>query len=171
MPSFTTHRQVRFSPEQMFALVADVEKYPEFLPLCEGLRVRERSVDGQGREVLVADMTCGYKAIRESFTSRVTLDRERSHIVVAYIDGPFRYLENNWVFAGHAKGCEVKFDISYEFKSRMLGLLVGGLFDTAFRKFADAFEARAAHIYRADAAASSEPGPVLASDEVRPLTS
>lgn len=171
MPSFSTRRQVRFSPEQMFALVADVEKYPEFLPLCEGLRVRERRVDEQGRAVLVADMTCGYKAIRESFTSRVTLDPDRSHIVVAYIDGPFRYLENNWRFEPHATGCEVRFDISYAFKSRMLGLLVGGLFDTAFRKFAEAFEARAARIYVGDGSTSSEPGPVLASDEARPLTS
>ena len=171
MHSFSTRRQVRFSPQQMFALVADVEKYPEFLPLCEDLRVRERSVDGQGRSVLVADMTCGYKAIRESFTSRVTLDQARSHILVAYIDGPFRYLENNWRFEPHAQGCAVKFDISYEFKSRMLGLLVGGLFDTAFRKFAEAFEARAAHVYGRNDSTSSEPGPVLASDEARPLTS
>lgn len=167
MPSFATQRQVRFTPQQMFALVGDVERYPEFLPLCEGLRVRERRVDEQGRSVLVADMTCGYKAIRENFTSRVTLDDERSHILVAYIDGPFRYLENNWRFEPHANGCVVKFDISYEFKSRMLGLLVGGLFDTAFRKFAAAFEARAADIYGREDGISSTPDPVLAPDAAR----
>ena len=149
MHSFSTRRQVRFSPQQMFDLVADVEKYPEFVPLCEDLRVRERQTDAQGRTVLVADMVCGYKAIRESFTSRVTLDQDASRIIVAYIDGPFRYLENNWIFKPHAIGCEVDFAISYAFKSRMLGMLVGSLFDKAFRKFAAAFEARARVVYRA----------------------
>lgn len=158
MQSFTTRRQVRFTPQQMFDLVADVEKYPEFLPLCEGLRVRQRTTDAQGRPVLVADMTCGYKAIRESFTSRVTLDRDAAHIIVAYIDGPFRYLENNWLFKPHPAGCEIDFAITYAFKSRMLGLLVGGLFDKAFRKFAAAFEARARTVYRAPA---GEPTPAL----------
>lgn len=172
MHSFSTRRRMRFSPEQMFALVADVERYPEFLPLCEALKVRERSVDEQGRVVLLADMTCGYKAVRESFTSRVTLDKERSHIIVAYIDGPFRYLENNWDFKPHPKGCEVGFKIAYEFKSRMLGLLVGGLFDKAFRKFAEAFEMRAGQIYgRQPVEISSETDQVSAADEVRPLTS
>ncbi|MEM6497048.1 MAG: type II toxin-antitoxin system RatA family toxin [Pseudomonadota bacterium] len=147
MNSFTTKRPVSFTPTQMFDLVADVEKYPEFLPLCEALTIRRRSKDDKGRDVLVADMECGYKAIRERFTSRVTLDTENHHILVEYIDGPFRRLENNWRFVPGPKGCEVQFQIAYEFKSRMLQLLVGGLFDKAFRKFAEAFEQRAVRVY------------------------
>jgi len=156
MNSFTTQRQVPFTPEQMFDLVADVEKYPEFLPLCEALRVRQRSTDEEGRQVLVADMECGYKAIRERFTSRVTLNAEQRHILVEYIDGPFRRLENNWRFVESQQGCEVRFQIAYEFKSRMLQMLVGGLFDKAFRKFAEAFEQRAMRVYGGRARASKD---------------
>ena len=147
MNSFSTQRQVQFTPQQMFDLVADVEKYPQFLPLCEALTVRKRTVDAAGREVLVADMECGYKSIRERFTSRVTLDASKHHILVEYVDGPFRRLENNWRFLPNPTGCDVNFQIAYEFKSRMLQMLVGGLFDKAFRKFAEAFEQRAMKVY------------------------
>ena len=147
MPSFATHRQVPFSPTQMFDLVADVERYPEFVPLCEALRIKRQFTDDKGQTVLIADMVCGYKAIRESFTSRVTLDPGNQHILVEYVDGPFRYMENNWRFAATTHGCKVDFAINYEFKSRMLAMLVGALFDKAFRKFASAFEDRAARIY------------------------
>lgn len=148
MPMFNNTRRVKHSPEQMFALVADVEKYPQFLPLCEGLTVRRRTPREEGGEVLLADMTVGYKAIRETFTSRVTLDPENLKILVEYVDGPFRYLENRWTFkAQPGGGCEIGFFISYEFASRMLGLLMGTMFDRAFRKFAEAFERRADGIY------------------------
>lgn len=146
MPSFSTRRRVPFTPEQMFDLVADVERYPEFLPLCESLTVRERTANG-GKPVLVADMTAGYKAIRETFTSRVTLDEPASRILVEYIDGPFRHLENTWAFRAVPGGSEIGFHIDYEFKSVMLGMLVGALFDKAFRKFAEAFESRARVVY------------------------
>ena len=149
MPSFSTRRQVPFSPAQMFGLVADIEKYPAFVPLCEALSVRKTTTDASGRTVLVANMTCGYGSIRESFVSRVTLDPDASRILVEYIEGPFSHLENTWQFAANPSGCLVDFAISYEFKSRMLGLLVGGLFDKAFRKFAAAFEDRAAVVYGA----------------------
>ena len=147
MPMFNSTRRVRHSPEQMFALVADVEKYPQFLPLCEGLTVRRRTAREGGGEVLLADMTVGYKAIRETFTSRVTLDPANLNILVEYVDGPFRYLEKRWTFKPHEAGCEVGFFISYEFASRMLGLLMGAMFDKAFRKFAEAFEKRAELVY------------------------
>ena len=147
MPAFATQRYMPYTPEQMFALVADVEKYPEFLPLCEALSIKRDYKDNQGRKVLIADMTCGYKTLRENFTSRVRLDRAQNEIFVEYIDGPFRYLENKWSFLTHNNGCMVTFNIKYEFKSRMLGVLVGGLFDKAFRKFASAFEARAGQVY------------------------
>ena len=152
MPSFRTTRRVRHSAENMFALVADIEKYPLFLPLCTGLRIRKRETDAQGRDVLTADMSVGYKAIRESFISRVTLDRAAMEIRVDYLDGPFSRLENIWSFRDlpetNGRGaCEVGFFIDYEFRSRMLGLLMGGMFDAAFRRFAEAFERRADMVY------------------------
>jgi coenzyme Q-binding protein COQ10 len=158
MPMFNSTRRVRHSPGEMFALVADVEKYPQFLPLCEGLTVRRRTAREGGGEVVLADMTVGYKAIRETFTSRVTLDRARHRIDVEYVDGPFRYLENRWSFKPHDKGCEVGFFISYEFASRMLGLLMGAMFDKAFHKFAEAFEKRADAIYGTGGAAAVTSG-------------
>jgi coenzyme Q-binding protein COQ10 len=147
MPQFEVARVVRHSPEQMFDLVADVEKYPEFVPLCERLKVRQRRVI-DGREVLIADLTAGYGPVNETFTSRVTLDRPQLVIAVEYIDGPFRHLDNRWTFRPAADGCEVDFWISYEFKSRMLSALMGSMFDKAFRKFSSAFEARADRIYQ-----------------------
>ncbi|WP_332695699.1 type II toxin-antitoxin system RatA family toxin [Bosea sp. (in: a-proteobacteria)] len=149
MPMFNSIRRVKHSSEEMYALVADVEKYPQFLPLCEGLVVRRRTPREGGGEVLLADMTVGYKAIRETFTSRVTLDPANLKILVEYVDGPFRYLENRWSFKPAEKGSEVAFFISYEFASRMLGLLMGAMFDKAFHKFAEAFERRADVVYGA----------------------
>lgn len=148
MPTFRTTRRVRHSADHMYDLVADVEHYPEFLPLCEGLKIRRRTPDGEGREVLVADMSVGYKAIQETFTSRVELDRAHHKILVEYINGPFRQLENRWTFRDEADGgSTIEFYIAYEFRSRTLGLLMGAMFDKAFRKFAEAFEERANHIY------------------------
>ena len=154
MPVFRTRRRVRHSAQAMFDLVADVEKYPAFVPLCVALKVRKRAVDAQGAQVLTADMEIGYRAIREKFTSRVTLDAANMQILVEYIDGPFSHMENRWSFVAEsladpadAKTCTVEFFIDYAFKSRTFTLLMGGLFDTAFRKFAGAFEARADAIY------------------------
>lgn len=147
MPQFETRRPVPHTPEQMYALVADVERYPEFLPLCEGLAVRSRK-ERDGKELLVADMTVGYKAIREAFTTQVLLSRTERAIDVKYIDGPFRYLDNRWRFEPLPDGgCSVHFFIDYEFKSRILGALMGSMFDRAFRMFTEAFEKRAAAIY------------------------
>jgi coenzyme Q-binding protein COQ10 len=148
MPQFTTTRPVRHSAGEMFDLVADVERYPEFVPLCRSLKVRKRIPEPEGVEVLVADMTVAYKLVRESFASRVTLDRPNLQILVEYLEGPFSQLENRWTF--HPTGertCEVEFFISYEFRSRTLGLLMGAMFDAAFRRFAAAFERRADVIY------------------------
>ena len=148
MPEFSTTRRVRHSASDMFDLVADVEKYPQFVPLCSGLRVRERKTTGEGVEVLVADMTVAYKLIRETFKSRVTLDREKLQILVEYLDGPFRRMENRWTFRPLTDtSCEVGFFITYEFKSRTLGMLMGAMFDAAFRRFAVAFERRADEVY------------------------
>jgi coenzyme Q-binding protein COQ10 len=144
MPQFSSKRRIRHSAADMFALVADVERYPEFVPLCRELIIRRRSTTSEGAEVLTADMTVAYKMIHETFTSRVTLDQAHLYILVEYLNGPFRHLENRWVFRplGEQR-CEIEFFIAYEFRSRMLGLVMGTMFDTAFRKFADAFERRA----------------------------
>jgi coenzyme Q-binding protein COQ10 len=131
----------------MFDLVADVERYPEFLPMCEALTVRSRR-EGDGITVLTADMTVGYKALRETFTSQVTLRPAENRIDVKYLEGPFRYLENRWDFIETAGGgTEIRFFIDYEFKSRILGALMGTMFDRAFRMFAEAFEKRADAVY------------------------
>ncbi len=153
MPTFSTQRQVTFTPKQMYDLVADVERYPEFLPLCEGLSLKSRRIEGNV-EVLVATMEVGYKAIRERFTTRVTLkpDEMPRQILVEYLDGPFRHLENRWRFLPDKDGCRIDFYLNYEFRSRMLAMLMGAVFDKAFRKFATAFEDRAREIYRADVA-------------------
>ncbi|MCL6708747.1 type II toxin-antitoxin system RatA family toxin [Pseudomonas sp. R2.Fl] len=147
MPQFETRRIVKHSPEQMFDLVADVERYPQFLPLCEALTVRSRK-EREGKVLMVADMTVGYKAIRETFTTQVLLNPAERAIDVKYIDGPFRYLDNRWRFEPTGEGgCAVHFFIDYEFKNRILGALMGSMFDRAFRMFAEAFEARADKIY------------------------
>jgi coenzyme Q-binding protein COQ10 len=148
MPQFSTTRRARHTAAEMFDLVADVERYPEFVPLCRALKVRRRISQAEGVEVLVADMTVAYKLVRESFTSRVTLDRPNLQVLVEYLEGPFSRLENRWTFHPvDERSCDVEFFISYEFKSRTLGLLMGSMFDLAFRRFAVAFEHRADKIY------------------------
>jgi coenzyme Q-binding protein COQ10 len=151
MPSFSTRRRVPFTARQMYDLVADVESYPQFLPLTERARIRSKEMV-DGHEVLTSDMTAGYKAIRETFVTRATLFPEVPKVEVSYIDGPFHHLNNRWRFLPVEGGCEIEFYIDYEFKSRMLGLLVGAVFDQAFRKFAEAFEARARVVYGVNAA-------------------
>lgn len=148
MPQFTNKRRVRHSAADMFDLVADVERYPEFVPLCKDLKVRQRNVAGKNVETVIADMTVSFKLVRESFRSRVTLDRPKLQILVEYLQGPFSHMQNRWTFrpAGEST-CEVEFFIDYEFRSRMLGVLMGGMFDVAFRRFSAAFEARADQVY------------------------
>ncbi|MDO6965699.1 type II toxin-antitoxin system RatA family toxin [Rhizobium alvei] len=147
MPKFDTRRPASHSADQMFALVADVEKYPEFLPLCEALTINSRK-ERDGKTLLVASMTVGYKAIRETFTTQVLLKPDERIIEVKYIDGPFKYLNNVWTFVETGPGrSDVGFFIDYEFKSRVLGALMGSMFDRAFRMFTEAFEKRADAIY------------------------
>jgi coenzyme Q-binding protein COQ10 len=153
MPQFSTKRRVRHAAAKMFDLVADVERYPEFVPLCRDLTVKSRTAKEQGVEVVVADMTVAYKFVRETFTSRVTLDEPKLQILVEYLSGPFSHLQNRWTFHrvdDHA--CDVEFFIEYEFRSRVLAALMGAMFDAAFRRFAAAFEKRADEIYGKPAA-------------------
>jgi coenzyme Q-binding protein COQ10 len=148
MPQFSTKRRVRHAAGEMFDLVADVERYPEFVPLCRDLKVKSRTKKDDGGEILVASMTVAYKVVRETFTSRVTLDKPKLQILVEYLDGPFSHLQNRWVFRPvDEKTCDVEFSIEYEFRSRVLAALMGAMFDAAFRRFAAAFEKRADEIY------------------------
>jgi coenzyme Q-binding protein COQ10 len=160
MPAFQTKHRVRHSAAQMFDLVADVQSYPQFVPLCVGLRIRRRKEDGS-KLILIADMEVGYKAIRETFTSRVTCERSTLEILVEYIDGPFKHLQNRWHFSDQNQGraCLVDFAIDYEFRSRALGLLMGQMFDVAFHKFVDAFERRADLVYGGRAGIRTLRGP------------
>jgi coenzyme Q-binding protein COQ10 len=147
MPQFSTKRRVRHAATDMFNLVADVDKYPQFVPLCSALAVKSRT-EKDGRTVLVADMTVAYKIIRETFTSRVTLDQQGLKILAEYLNGPFKRMQNRWTFYPvETKVCDVEFFIDYEFRSRTLAVLMGAMFDAAFRRFAVAFEQRADEIY------------------------
>jgi coenzyme Q-binding protein COQ10 len=149
MPQLSTTRRVHHAASEMFDLVADVEHYPEFVPLCQSLKVRKRTREG-GKDVIVADMTVAYKFVHETFTSRVTLDRPNLEILVEYLEGPFRRLHNRWNFRPvEDRVCAVDFFINYEFRSRTLGLLMGAVFDAAFRRFSAAFERRADQVYGA----------------------
>lgn len=148
MPRFSTKRRVRHGAGDMFDLVADVERYPDFVPMCSAMHLRSRVDKGAGVTVIVAEMTVAYKLIRQTFTSRATLDRPNLRILVEYLDGPFRHMQNRWLFRSLGeKACEVEFFIEYEFRSRTLALLVGSLFDAVFRRMASAFERRADAVY------------------------
>lgn len=142
MASHTETRLLPYSADLMFSIVADVERYPEFLPWCTGLRVLSRAKDGE-RDVLIAEMMVGYRALRERYTSRVALDPAARSIDVVQTNGPFRILENHWHFVPKEKGCEVTFRIDFEFKNRLLNMVAGQAFEHVLFKMADAFEARA----------------------------
>ena len=145
MPSHAEQRTLPYSPEQIFDLVADVARYPEFLPWCVASRINRRDGD-----VFEADVMIGFKITREKFTSRVTLSRP-SHIEVEYTDGPFKYLTNHWKFAPTDDGCLIDFHIDFEFRSRLLQRVLEPLFTEAVRRMVSAFESRAGVIYGAPA--------------------
>jgi coenzyme Q-binding protein COQ10 len=147
MPKAEKKHIVSHSAENMFDLVCDVEAYPEFVPLCESLNVQSRKIKGV-KTLLVADMTMAYKMLSETFTTQVMTNREDLTIDVKYIDGPFRYLDNQWRFeALDDDRCEVFFAVDYELRSKMLQLAAGAIFDRAFSKFTAAFEERANEVY------------------------
>src|SRR6185437_13641345 len=146
MPTHAEQRVLPYSPEQLFALVADIERYPEFLPWCIAARIRERRGN-----LIVADLLIGFKMIRERFTSRVTLSPP-GRIDVAYAEGPFRYLDNHWLFEPAGEGtCRIDFFVDFEFRSRVLQKLIGVLFNEAVRRMVAAFESRAKQLYGAPA--------------------
>lgn len=143
MATHAEKRVLSHSPDHLFDLVADVERYPEFLPWCIGARVRNRR-----EHVLIADLIIGFKGIRESFSSEVTLDRTAMRIDVVYREGPFKYLNNHWIFnAQPDNGCEIDFFVDFEFRSRLLQRIIGMLFNEAVRRMVSAFETRADDLY------------------------
>ncbi len=141
MPTHAEKRFLPYSQEQLFNLVADIEKYPEFLPWCIAVRVNQREGD-----IIRADLMVGFRIVREKFTSQVTLSAP-DRIDVAYLDGPFRYLNNHWKFDPKDGGCEIDFFIDFEFRSRLLQKLMGPLFNEAVRRMVGAFEIRARALY------------------------
>ena len=143
MKTHTETRRLPYTPQQMFDLVADVARYPEFLPWCMGARIREQQPD-----MVLADLMIGFKMVREKFTSKVWLHRDESRIDVEYINGPFRQLKNHWTFHDDPGGCRVEFFLEFEFSSLMLQKLIGMLFHEAVRRMVAAFEARAKQLYR-----------------------
>ncbi|MDE2006142.1 MAG: type II toxin-antitoxin system RatA family toxin [Rhodospirillales bacterium] len=149
MPTHAERQVVPYAPEQLFDLVADVGRYPEFLPWCVGARIRSRNPAG-----LVADLTIGFGPFRESFTSRVALERP-TRVKVAYENGPFRYLNNQWVFAAAPGGTEVDFFVDFEFRSRILQAAIGVVFNEAVRRMVGAFLRRARQVYGPQAGAAA----------------
>ncbi len=142
MPTHAEKRELPYSPADLYALVSDIEKYPEFLPWCMGLRVRKREAN-----VIMADMIIGFKVFREKFTTRVSLDPE-VRIDVEYLNGPFKYLNNHWIFNSMANNhCEIDFYVDFEFRSVILQKTIGVVFNEAVQKMINAFELRAHHIY------------------------
>lgn len=149
MPTHAETKTVPFTPEQLFDLVADVDKYPQFLPWCVAAKVKTRTATDE-----VADLTIGFGPFRESFTSRVILQRP-DLIKVRYENGPFRYLNNQWKFTPDARGCRVDFFVDFEFRSRLLQAAIGVVFNEAVRRMVNAFLKRARDVYGASRPVSS----------------
>ena len=141
MPKHAETKQLPFTPQQMFDLVSDVARYPEFLPWCVATRIRR-----QNDVEMIADMVIGFKAFRESFTSRVALHAP-NEINVSYENGPFKYLINNWKFSTTPVGCEVNFNVDFQFRSRILDKAIGVVFEQAVHRMVSAFEERANKLY------------------------
>lgn len=154
MPEHREERNLPYTADQMFDLVASIDTYPDFLPWCTGARIRGRekgtTPDGRPCEYVTADLSIRFKVFRETFVSRVMLDPEDKTIVIEYLDGPFKHLENRWHFKETEDGVLVDFYIDFEFRSRALQALIGTLFGHAVERLMGAFEGRAAKIYAGD---------------------
>lgn len=148
MHRFDDSRLLPFAPKQLFDLVADIGKYPEFLPWCLGAWVGARE-----GEVVTADLIVGTRIFRETFTSRVTLSENSDpmRIDVHYVKGPMRTMENHWTFHPEGEGTRLEFHVAFEFRSMLLERMMGAFFDDASRRMISAFEKRAAALYGAPA--------------------
>lgn len=152
MPTHAEIRKMPYSADQMYALVADIARYPEFLPWCAAARIRKVTPKGD-LQVIDADLVISFKLFREKFGSRVTLDPIGRKIDVEYLDGPFRYLINHWRFTPLETGCEVDFQVDFEFRSILLQNVIGLVFNEAMHRIVRAFENRAAALYGANSKA------------------
>lgn len=146
MPTHAEKRIIPFSSKQMYDLVADVESYPNFLPWCAASRIRNVTED-DNKTIVEADLIIAFKVFREKFGSRVSLVPEKFSIDVEYLDGPFKYLNNHWVFSDVEGGCEADFFVDFEFKSKVLQALIGIVFNEAMQRIVKAFEDRAINLY------------------------
>lgn len=147
MPTHAEKRKLPFTPEQMFDLVADVEQYPQFLPWCIATRIKSRFEDGRANGV-IADMAIGYKMFRERFTSVARFDRAAMRIDIEYREGPFKFLNNHWVFERDGKnGCAIDFYVDFEFHSQLLEKAITAVFNQAVQRMVSAFEKRAQALY------------------------
>ena len=148
MPTHSEIRRMPYSAAEMYALIADVASYPEFLPWCSGARIRSRRPRPDGSEVIEAELVISFKVFRERFGSRVTLHPDAQKIDVAYLEGPFRYLNNHWQFTPVGEtSCEVDFFVDFEFRSKTLQMIIGVVFTEAMRRIVRAFEERAIQLY------------------------
>ena len=146
MPTHSEKRFLPYTPDQMYDLVADIDKYPAFLPWCAAARVRARREEG-ATEVVDADLVISFKVFRERFGSRVTLRPKDRKIDTEYLDGPFKYLRNHWYFEPAEGGCTVDFHVDFEFRSAMLQAVIGMVFHEAMQRVVRAFERRAQQLY------------------------
>jgi coenzyme Q-binding protein COQ10 len=146
MPTHSEVRSLPYSASQMYALVADVERYSEFLPWCSAARIRQRVQQGES-EILDADLVISFKVFREKFGSRVTLWENMHKIDTEYLDGPFKYMQSNWSFSDTDEGCDVEFFVDFEFKNAILQRIIGVVFNEAMQRIVRAFETRAAVLY------------------------
>ncbi|MEO0936736.1 MAG: type II toxin-antitoxin system RatA family toxin [Pseudomonadota bacterium] len=146
MPTHSETKRLPYSAQQMYDLVADVAKYPQFLPWCAAARVRTVEPDGAS-QIMTADLVISFKVFRERFTSRVALHPEARQIDTEYLDGPFRYMVSNWAFAEAEDGCDVSFHVDFEFRNRVLQGIIGVVFNEAMQRIVRAFERRAAELY------------------------
>lgn len=148
MPAHKEKRPLPWTAEQMYALVADVARYPEFLPWTSAARIRSRTTRADGAEVVEADLVISFKVFRERFGSRVILYPAEKRIETDYLDGPFRHLHSHWQFSPRPEGgCEVDFSVDFEFRNAILQAIIGVVFDEAMRRVVRAFEARAEALY------------------------
>ncbi|MDA9278573.1 type II toxin-antitoxin system RatA family toxin [Amylibacter sp.] len=147
MPTHTEKRIMPYTAKQMYDLVADVETYPDFLPWCAATRIR-KVTKGSHKTIIEADLIIAFKVFRERFGSRVTLKAEKFSIDVEYLDGPFKYLNNHWIFRDVDGGCEADFFVDFEFKSRVLQAFIGVVFNEAMQRIVKAFEMRADDLYK-----------------------
>lgn len=147
MPTHSETRILPYSAQQMYDLVADVTQYPKFLPWCVATRVRSLVDNGDGTQLMTADMVISFKVFRERFGTVVNLHPSEHKLFIEYLDGPFKYLKSQWEFTDAPEGCAVRFFVDFEFRNAVLQGIIGVVFNEAMHRIVRAFERRAAELY------------------------